>query len=567
MRGGHWHKLRPVLVTVFALAVVAAVAPVSTIAAEWQPSGVFVDDDESIFENDIEWMWSEGITKGCNPPLNTEYCPDAYVTRGQMAAFLVRAMGYTDNGGGNLFKDDDASLFAADIDRLGAAGVTFGCNPPYHDEFCPDGYVTRGQMAAFLVRAMGYTDDGGGDLFTDDDSTVFAHDIDRLGAAGVTFGCNPPDNDRFCPADFVTRGQMAAFLHRAMGSGSVAPPPPPPPPPPDNVTVMGRLVDTSGDPVANAVVTITSDPVVATTDAYGHFMAKLEPGAHKLTAVKDDIVMCTLCFVGVESVTHDLGDLTPGMPSGCPEPDPTFVDLDGDGLSNADEMTGWDVTITLGNGSQQTRHVTSNPLVYDTDDDGLHDGVEKAVLTDPTRPDTDADLLGDFGEMNVYKSLPTVADSDGDSCPGGGACVSNPSLWDGYELLVSKTSPTLADTDGDGLTDYHEIVVGGSNPRLADLPAISLELAADPKISVVPDRHRRVHRDPDDARTGDLRARAHRHRSDEDVYREHGEPLDRVAWWHGRVGSQRLVEDGDRVQAQLGSGDDAELDGCVAHRV
>ena len=33
--------------------------------------------------------------------------------------------------------------------------------------------------------------------------------------AGVTRGCNPPVNDRFCPGSNVTRGQMAAFLHRA----------------------------------------------------------------------------------------------------------------------------------------------------------------------------------------------------------------------------------------------------------------------------------------------------------------------------------------------------------------
>ncbi|MDH4307732.1 MAG: S-layer homology domain-containing protein [Acidimicrobiia bacterium] len=37
-----------------------------------------------------------------------------------------------------------------------------------------------------------------------------------LAAAGVTRGCNPPVNDRFCPAEPVTRGQMAAFLHRAL---------------------------------------------------------------------------------------------------------------------------------------------------------------------------------------------------------------------------------------------------------------------------------------------------------------------------------------------------------------
>jgi len=35
-------------------------------------------------------------------------------------------------------------------------------------------------------------------------------------AAGITAGCDPPVNDRFCPDDVVTRGQMAAFLHRAL---------------------------------------------------------------------------------------------------------------------------------------------------------------------------------------------------------------------------------------------------------------------------------------------------------------------------------------------------------------
>jgi hypothetical protein len=83
--------------------------------------------------------------------------------------------------------------------------------------FCPDDAVTRGQMAAFLVRALHYGDDGGGDRFVDDDTSVFAADIDRLATAGVTFGCNPPDNTMFCPTQPVTRAQMAAFLHRALG--------------------------------------------------------------------------------------------------------------------------------------------------------------------------------------------------------------------------------------------------------------------------------------------------------------------------------------------------------------
>ena len=115
----------------------------------------FIDDDDSIFEADIEWMAAEGITAGCNPPANDRFCPDALVTREQMAAFLVRALGYTDDGGGDLFTDDDGSIFEGDIDRLGTAGVTKGCNPPLNTQFCPGANVTRGQMAAFLHRALG----------------------------------------------------------------------------------------------------------------------------------------------------------------------------------------------------------------------------------------------------------------------------------------------------------------------------------------------------------------------------------------------------------------------------
>ncbi|MEA2000782.1 MAG: cutinase family protein [Actinomycetota bacterium] len=176
----------------------------------------FTDIENSVFLADIEWMAAEGITKGCNPPANDKYCPDDAVSRGQMAAFLVRALGLTDRLD-DPFTDDDDSIFEADIEKLAAAGITSGCNPPMNDEFCPKAKVTRGQMAAFLGRALGYTDDGGGNYFTDTAGSVFKTDIDRLATAGVTKGCNPPANTKYCPNNDVTRGQMAAFLHRALG--------------------------------------------------------------------------------------------------------------------------------------------------------------------------------------------------------------------------------------------------------------------------------------------------------------------------------------------------------------
>jgi hypothetical protein len=181
------------------------------------PEGdTFTDDNGSIFEADIEWLAKSGITKGCNPPANDQFCPDDSVTRGQMAAFLVRALGLADPGSVD-FLDDEGSIFEGAIERLAAAGITRGCNPPINDRFCPEDNVTRGQMAAFLVRALGLTDQGDAD-FVDDEGSVFEADIEKLATAGITFGCNPPDNDRFCPGDPVTRGQMAAFLRRALSN-------------------------------------------------------------------------------------------------------------------------------------------------------------------------------------------------------------------------------------------------------------------------------------------------------------------------------------------------------------
>jgi hypothetical protein len=163
------------------------------------------------FQDDIFWMQAAGITRGCD---STSFCPDEPVTRGQTAAFLHRALAGLETGPPATFADDDASIFEDDIEWLARAGVALGCNPPANTRFCPDDAITRGQMAAFLVRALRY-DRAATDNFSDDDGSVFEEDINRLAAAGVTTGCG---TRLFCPGGAVTRGQMAAFLHRALDS-------------------------------------------------------------------------------------------------------------------------------------------------------------------------------------------------------------------------------------------------------------------------------------------------------------------------------------------------------------
>jgi hypothetical protein len=179
------------------------------------PGSGFIDTGSSVFKDAIAWLAAQGITQGCNPPANTMFCPNDRVTRGQMAAFIVRAKGYSVIAD-DFFVDDEGSVFENAINRLRTAGITEGCNPPQNNRFCPDRFVTRGEMAAFLVRAFEYSNGGTGDYFVDDNGHIFENAIDKLRVAGVTLGCNPPTNNRYCPNDYVTRGQMAAFLKRAL---------------------------------------------------------------------------------------------------------------------------------------------------------------------------------------------------------------------------------------------------------------------------------------------------------------------------------------------------------------
>jgi hypothetical protein len=65
----------------------AMVLPMAAYAA----SGPFLDvADNHLFSEEISWMYENGITKGCNPPDNTEYCPERSITRGEVAAFFYR---------------------------------------------------------------------------------------------------------------------------------------------------------------------------------------------------------------------------------------------------------------------------------------------------------------------------------------------------------------------------------------------------------------------------------------------------------------------------------------------
>jgi hypothetical protein len=122
---------------------------------EQAPNGRFSDDEHTVHQSDIDTIAAAGITRGCNPPLNTEFCPTDPVSRGEMAAFLKRALRLPASATDH-FIDDNGSIFEEDINAIAAASITMGCNPPTNDRYCPDDTVSRDAMAAFVRRGFGY---------------------------------------------------------------------------------------------------------------------------------------------------------------------------------------------------------------------------------------------------------------------------------------------------------------------------------------------------------------------------------------------------------------------------
>lgn len=170
--------------------------------------------------------------------------------------------------------------------------------------------------------------------------------------------------------------------------------------------------------------------------------------------------------------------------------DPLNPDTDGDGLIDGIEVMGWEILV-VNNGVIRT-WVTSDPGLFDTDEDGLSDYSEFASVctggSNASNPDTDGDGLGDQSEALAgfswegvaYFTSPCMFDTDNDGLEDGEEVIAgkdnflthannsdtdNDTLIDGNEVLFvprpfqNPTNPLLNDTDADGMLDGWEMQV------------------------------------------------------------------------------------------------------------
>ena len=214
---------RRTVLTLLTLALLVGGNPTAS-AADLPPGGTFIDDDGDTHEGAIEALFAAGITKGCDSR-QIRFCPDQAMTRGEMAAFIDRSLNLP-AAPQDFFSDDNSSTFEANINSIAAAGITLGCNPPANTRYCPDRRITRAEMATLLARAFeAVVPDTGPNAFTDDNSDIHQANINRIAAAGIARGCNPPSNTHYCPRNPVTRAQMASFVRRSLGLEILTPPP------------------------------------------------------------------------------------------------------------------------------------------------------------------------------------------------------------------------------------------------------------------------------------------------------------------------------------------------------
>jgi hypothetical protein len=190
----------------------------------------------------VETLFHNGVSAGC---AETLFCPEAPVSRSDMALFVARGLAKGDAnvpvsgtlnataynciaGGASAFTDvASTDPFCRHVHYIAAKNVTLGCAP---SKYCPGDLLSRLQMAALVAKAM--VAPGGGAAvpetigtlyscdpanphihFTDVPATdPFCKHVHYLWASAVIAGCGP---DTFCRGQGIARDQMAKFLVNA----------------------------------------------------------------------------------------------------------------------------------------------------------------------------------------------------------------------------------------------------------------------------------------------------------------------------------------------------------------
>ncbi len=308
----------------------------------------------------------------------------------------------------------------------------------------------------YLNNCSDVLTDTDGDGLDDRTETLLGWDVQTgLGARRVFARCSMEDTDR----DGVTDAEES-----------------------------GQGIDCDGDGVVDA--TWVTDPSSKDTDQDGvddrdeicGFEVVLRSTGETIVVQTDPTNPDTDGDTAKDGLESSLG----GNPTDIADRD-DFADDDGDGLVNIQETDGWDIEVyavsatpTMCNtvcdeGVMSVVSVTSDPYDADSDDDGIIDGEEHYLGTNPIAKDTDGDELTDYQEvrgfelrdMGIIVLDPVDADTDNDKLSDGQEAEINSDEQDRWIVRVFEeapyrvfSDPLQADADFDTLADGDEHFYG-----------------------------------------------------------------------------------------------------------
>ncbi|MFD2444215.1 S-layer homology domain-containing protein, partial [Bacillus sp. CGMCC 1.16607] len=191
---------------------VAPVVPFNVLSAKAAGKDFSDVSSDKYYYDAVLSLSGKGVINGF--PDGT-FKPDAEVTRSQAAVIIATSLGLKDAAVKNPgFKDvKEDKWYYKSVAALVEKGIISGFDK---ETFKPDNTVTRAELAKMLTLAYNLKASTSKSSFTDvPEDKWFANFVNTLVENKITQGTTATT---FAPGKVVTRGQMAAFVHRAEGT-------------------------------------------------------------------------------------------------------------------------------------------------------------------------------------------------------------------------------------------------------------------------------------------------------------------------------------------------------------
>jgi trimeric autotransporter adhesin len=159
----------------------------------------------SWYEGAVNFVTEAGYMSGTDKGFE----PSKTMTRAQAATLFANILGIYDDSLKADFSDvKEGAWYYNAVAAVKEHGIMSGTGTA----FAPDRQLTRGEVAALVVRAYGIELTGASHSFTDVDGNMFENEIAILAELGIANGTN--GGETFEPGKVITRAEMAAFIQK-----------------------------------------------------------------------------------------------------------------------------------------------------------------------------------------------------------------------------------------------------------------------------------------------------------------------------------------------------------------